>query len=205
MAGSQIAWGTFLWATLLVTGLAEALAVLSGNRAAWRAIGLTGTLAAALIAAGRLASLGHGYYVSSEPLGLPGATSLRPPPDVRRQLRALNNNLEVHTDTLFSLPGLFSLNIWSERPTPTGSNVTHWFSLLSEAEQHAIITRLQADPRAGLVVHRYLLDYLHKEGFSTQGPLRTYLDTTFALAASFGYYEFHVRHGRRSLFCQPPA
>ena len=196
VAGSQIAWGTFLWATLLACGVAEALRALAPGRAGWRLAGQIVVLVAALIATGRLARLGHGFYVSSEPLALRGAESLRPPGDVRHQLRALDENLRLHVDTLFSLPGLFSLNLWSERPTPTGANVTHWFSLLSDSEQQAIIARLKADPRAGLVLHRYLLDYLRNEGFPAGGPLRDYLDAAFVPAVSFGHYELHVHRGR---------
>lgn len=196
VAGSQIAWGTFLWATLLACGVTEALRVLAPQRASVRAAVQVVLLAASLVAVGRLAVLGQGFYRSSEALGLRGAESLRPPQDVRHQLRALDENLRLHVDTLFSLPGLFSLNLWSERPTPTGANVTHWFSLLSEAEQQAIIARLEADRRAGLVVHRYLLDYLRDEGFSADGPLRRYLDTAFVPVVSFGYYELHLHRGR---------
>lgn len=196
VAGSQIAWGTFLWATLLVSGVAEALSVLAPARTGWRSAGLVTVLAAALIATGRLAVIGHEFYTMSRPLGLPGAEKLRPPGDVSRQLRVIQENLQLHAGTLFSLPGMFSLNIWSQRPTPTGANVTHWFSLLSVTEQQAIIDRLEADPRACLVVHRYLLDYLAAGGFPASGPLRDYLDRSFIRSFNVGNYEFHVRRGR---------
>ncbi len=196
VAGSQIAWGTFLWATLLVTGLAEALTFFSDKWRIWRGVGLAVVLAGGLMAAGRLAFIGREFYLQSRPLGLPGAEQLRPPADLRRQLAVLVENLRMHCNTLFSLPGLFSLNIWSDRPTPTGANVTHWFSLLSAAEQEAIIARLEADPRAGLVVHRYLLDFLRDGGFPAQGRLRAYLDASFERVLTVGFYELHLHRGR---------
>ena len=33
---------------------------------------------------------------------------------------------------------MFSFNLWTGLPSPTSANVTHWFTLLTEAEQQAI-------------------------------------------------------------------
>lgn len=194
VGGSQIGWGTFLWAPLLVLAAAEAVAVPAVR---WlRPV----TTAAAIVAAFGLAfAFGHeGWrrWSTSEPLRLPGAEALRLPEPFSAELRTVALNASVHAGQLFSLPGMFSFNPWSGRPAPTRQNVTHWFSLLNDEQQHEIIRQLDADPRALLVIERSLVQFMRANGILVAGPLDDYLRSDFARAFGVGGYEIWCKRGR---------
>jgi len=97
---------------------------------------------------------------------------------------------------LFSLPGSYSLNLWTGRPTPTLANATHWFSLLSPQQQREIIASLRADPRAVLVVQLDTLRFLIQQGFPPQGELVDYLSHHFQRAFEVDGYAFWVHRDR---------
>jgi hypothetical protein len=129
-------------------------------------------------------------------LELPGAEDIRLPDDMTYALRILHENLRAHAVMLFSFPGIYSTNLWTDLPTPTLANATHWFSLLPPARQQEIIDRLAATPQAVLVVQRDVLDYLAKYGFTTRGPLYDWLNANFEPAFALDGYELWVHRGR---------
>lgn len=200
VAGSQINWGTFLWMPLLVLGVHEAIAVLTEREAAWSRylrLAVEGVLVAgAVFMSGQLARTSWGNHQQGEPLRLPGAEDIILPDDTTFALRIITENARAHGDVLFSLPGLYSLNLWSGLPTPTLANATHWFSQLSPDQQTAIITRLNQSPRACFVVQMDTLEYLIAHGFHSHGELAEYLGRTFKQAFEVDHYAFWVRRGR---------
>ena len=200
IAGSQLNWGTFLWIPLLVLGVHEAVEVIAewkGPRP-WPVRGVVKgiAVAVAVFMAGQLTKIGWINRHCGEPLLLPGAEALILPDDTAFALRIMTENARRYGDMLFSLPGVYSLNLWSGLPTPTLANVTHWFSLLSPSQQMAIIARLQADPRAVLIVQRDTLYYLAQYGFRASGQLVEYLSHEFEAAFEVDDYAFWVRRGR---------
>jgi hypothetical protein len=121
---------------------------------------------------------------------------LRPDFLIAYDLKAIEQNLRRHADTVFSLPGMFSFNIWSGRPTPTAGNATHWFSLLNQEQQAEIQRRLEADPRAMVVLHRHHLNYLYETGFGPTGALKDYLLKAFQPAIRLAGYDVWTKTGR---------
>jgi hypothetical protein len=200
IAGSQINWGTFLWIPLLVLGVHEALAVLTERDAAWSRylrLAVEGVLVAVVVFMSvRLVRTGWSNHHWGEPLRLPGAEHLILPDDTAFALRIITENARRHGDMLFSLPGVYSLNLWSGLPTPTLANATHWFSLLSTSQQEAIIARLDQSPRACLVVQMDTLQYIVAHGFHPRGELAEYLGQTFKQVFEVDHYAFWVRRGR---------
>jgi hypothetical protein len=216
--GSQIAWGTLLalplaamssWeaATWLARRrppshsaptLAEPAARLTAKRRDLRAGALAGMIG--LIGfAGAMTWKFTGIaarYQDDQDLRLPGAESLRLPAPFTATLRTLVVNASAHADVLFSFPGMFSFNLWSGVPTPTLTNVTHWFSLLTEAQQNEIMRALEAQPRAVVIVHREHIRFLTTRNLTPRGPLRDYIDQHFEVAFTVDDYEFRVRSGR---------
>ena len=200
--GSQIAWGTVLAIPLVAIGAWEAAVWLAQNyftgarrvRAAGLALQL-GLLALAGVTGVRLAEIG-GRYLDSRPLSLPGAEVLRLPDTTTSLFRLLVFNAEAHGDMVFSLPGMFSLNLWSGLPTPTLTNVTHWFSLLDEAQQQAIIQVLAAHPNACIVVQTEHLKFLREHQLTPGGPLYDYVMREFEPAFEVDGFEFRVHRGR---------
>lgn len=198
VAGSQMAWGSFLLVPLFAAGLVES-AVHLGRRLQRTWVG--GAVAAlALVASGAqgwlLYDQGAQRWEASRPLNVPGAEFLRPQENVRYALRILAANAKLHADVLFSRPGMFGFNLWTDVPTPTLRNATHWFWLLSTTEQQAIIDRLKASKRPVVISSRPLLDLLRAEiGVRVTGPLNDYINREYRPLFTVTGYEFLVPQG----------
>lgn len=200
--GSQIAWGTVLAIPVAALGAWPAAHFLADRftqpgtrtRVARLALELT-VVAFAFILVWRMAGVGDRHKVGRD-LELPGAERIRLPENATSLFQILTCNAAAHGDVLFSEPGMFSLNLWSGLPTPTLINVTHWFSLLDETRQQAIIRSLEAHPRACVVIAREHINFLIGRGLSPSGPLHDYLAKNFAPAFTLDDFEFSVRRGR---------
>lgn len=196
VAGSQLAWGTFLGVPVLVAGLFELRAVLPQLLPrAGRRLALTGgaaLIAAATVQLGLLAYTGWQRYTHSRPLDLPGAQDVRPDGQTRLAFRLLNLNAAIHADLLFSRQGMFSHNIWSGVPTPTAQNATHWFWLLDERRQREIAARLAATPRTALITSHSLDEFMVKQKIPVTGPLQDFLQGHYRPLFQYGDFGFHV-------------
>lgn len=203
VAGSQIAWGTFLALPIAAIGAHEAVTWLikqyrSPSALIPRPAFVAGQCLLAALALGlgwRFASLGQRYLEGSD-LGLPGAEIMRLPSESSALFRLLAANANAHGDLLFSEPGMFSLNLWTGQPTPTLANTTHWFSLLSAEKQQAIIRTLAAHPLACIIRQRDHIDFLTRRSFAPAGPLHDYITAEFEPAFTLDDFEFCVRKGR---------
>jgi hypothetical protein len=199
VAGSQISWGTFLWIPLAVLGAHEAYRALAPRSMAWRRG--AGVIAVALLVAltGRClqsVQLGVTRARESDRLRLPGADALLLPEGLSTALRALSRNAVMHADVLFSMPGMHSFHLWTDVPPPTSVNATHWFTLLSPAQQDAIRDKLAASPRSCVIVQRDVLDFLVRQQIATDSPLAVWLRDNYEPAFKLQTYEFWVRKGR---------
>lgn len=203
--GSQIAWGTFLALPLAAIGAWQATGWLAGRHGQPSTLGrlqkmdvmLTLALAGLAVFTGdRLGRIGSRYF-ESRPLNLNGAEALRLPDSTTALYRALVFNANAHGDMLFSLPGMFSFNLWSQQPTPTYANVTHWFSLLDDAQQDAIIASLAAHPRACVIVQAGHLDFLRERHLTPSGRLYDYVMGHYETAFEIDGFQFRVAKGRR--------
>jgi hypothetical protein len=202
--GSQIAWGTFLALPLAAIGAGQAGAwlaqqhrnVFTAARARVLGAGWAIALVALAVVTGyRLVRIGD-RYLGSRSLDLTGAEAVRLPDSTTALYRLLVFNANVHGDLLFSLPGMFSFNLWSGLPTPTLTNVTHWFSLLDDAQQQAIIRSLEAHPRACVIVQKDHLEYLRQHHLTPAGPLYDYVMSQYETAFEIDGFQFRVRRGR---------
>lgn len=197
VAGTQIAWGTFLVVPLMALGLHDAQRCLArANRPALSALVGISCLVLAIGAVGRLAFIAHSNYSQSRPLRLPGAEDLRLPEPFACTLRLLTLNATAHGDMLFSFPGMFSFNGWTELPTPTLANTTHWFTLLSPTQQEDIIAALDRQKRPVFIAQRHVLDFLRDNHFPVTSLLDDFLRRNFERAFTLDRYEFWVRRGR---------
>ena len=196
VAGSQVAWGSYWCVPLSVYGWFQGAKYFAGSRRGVKHLATTAAVASATLAL--VQGLWDGYIClkDSTRLDLPGARWVSPPPDSAATLRIVTRNLNLHAGTVFSLPGMFSLNIWSEKPTPTRANVTHWFSLLDEGRQAEIAARLDADPDALIVVQRDLLRFLLEHDHRPAGPLHDHLLARFVPLARIDGYDLWGHPGR---------
>ena len=207
--GSQVAWGTFLAMPLASLGAWEAAAWLLARAQASAPTAVSslraGAVAARLALVGLAAVLGFRFaqvgdrFFDSRSLDLPGAEALRLPDSSTALYRLLSLNAAAHADILFSLPGMFSFNLWTGIPAPTLANVTHWFSLLGATDQEAILRVLQAHPRSCVIVQTAHLDFLRRIGIVPSGALPDYIASAYVTAFAVDGFEFKVRRGRRIL------
>jgi hypothetical protein len=201
--GSQIAWGSVLAIPLAALGANDAIAwVARSNQGGWlasrgaaRVVQLTLSVLAAVIV-WRFGDVSLRYREGLN-LGQPGAEMIRLPDKSAGLFRVMTLNAAMHADVLFSLPGMFSLNLWSGVPTPTHANVTHWFSLLDSTRQQAIIDVLEAHPRACIIVDRGHVEYLDVRRLTPRGLLHDYIAKEFEPAFVVDRFEFCVHRGRK--------
>jgi len=108
-----------------------------------------------------LAAIGQerGYrFLSRYPAsGLPGSGLVRMIPSQAAFFREMATTLRMNCDTLFTMPGMGSLNFWSGVPTPNGSNLTVWVKAFNAERQQDILDILKTRPRACVVYHPQIL------------------------------------------------
>ena len=202
VGGAQESWGTFLFIPLVALGLGDVrrwLALRSASTGTanpcWVAVGLVFTFVVSA-KTGWIVLRAHRDYHARSGLNLPGAAQLHLPESQRVSYRILALNAVVHTDMLFSLPGMFSFNLWTGLPTPTGKNTTLWFTLLNEAEQRAIIRKLEASPRPGLIVQDSLVELMEANEIPMKGVLWDYLHSDFQAIFRSDGFAFWTKKGR---------
>jgi len=203
VAGSQVNWATFLWLPLLVLAVRDAAlawpatAESPGMRLLLPRAGATIAWLLVALMTFNLVDIGWAKTRTGAPLDQPGAETIRTQDNMAFGLRIIAENARAHSDLLYSLPGLYSLNLWTGLPTPTFDNATQWFLSLSEVRQRAIIDRLEADPKAAFVVQRDTLEYLIAHGFHVRGALAEFMGQSFEKAFEVDGYGFWVHRGRR--------
>jgi len=151
VAGSQMAWATFL---MFVPASIALSAGMDGLRM-WReaAPTLRGLMVGSLCVAASLAaglwplSLWVNYY-DLKPLNLPGARFVRVDPLQAHELRQLTRVVKANCDSFYSVPGMNSLYIYSHLPTPTGQ-LANWAGDLTRSEEREVVSQLSHLQDAG--------------------------------------------------------
>ena len=196
VAGSQVAWGSVLWTAIATIGCVDLWRYLAPRWRCSSVIGPAVLSGTALIAMGITLFCARAWWLDSLALGFPGASWVRPVPDISRSIQTLNTNIQRNAGLVFSLPGMFSFNLWSGHPSPTSANTTHWFSMLDARQQSDIIKALEADPDAVIIVQRDLLQLLLVRGYPPSGMLADYLRHSFVPTIRTGSYDLCVKRGR---------
>lgn len=202
VSGSQIAWGSVLVMPLAALGawdagkwLSDHLA-LSPQRRRWLSlITATGLVLFGVVTTLRFTRVAR-RYPEGQSLGLPGAELIRLPDATATEFRLMHQNAIAHGDVLFSLPGMFSFNLWTGLPTPTLANVTHWFSLLDPSRQDAIRQVLEAHPRAAVITSPGQLAFLASKDVPVQSPLVDYLTRNFGIVVGTPNLALMIRKDR---------
>jgi hypothetical protein len=194
VGGSQESWGTFLYFPLVALGMGE-LRRTSLPRA-WTAV----VAALMTVTIGKVtwtAIESYRAFARRIELGLPGANGIRLSEAMRSAYHILAINAVAHGDMLFSLPGMYSFNLWTGLPAPTAKNTTLWFTLLTPDEQGAIIRSLEGRPRACIILQESLVELMRAGKVPMEGPLVDYVYRNFARAFRVEGFAFLVRAGRQ--------
>jgi hypothetical protein len=202
VGGSQESWGVFLFIPLAAVGIGDIRLWLTARSSFPSKTASRWFVIATLIAAVTIGKVSwtavsaNRHYAAGESLELPGAAHLRLPEVQVASYRMLSLNAVVHGDMLFSLPGMFSFNVWTGLPTPTDKNTTLWFTLLNEAEQQEIIMALSRAPRAVIIVQESLLELMEANRIPMRGPLWEYVHRNFSVTFRANGFAFWARSGR---------
>jgi hypothetical protein len=144
VAGSQTGWATFL----MFVPCSIALAAGTDGLRMWKEavpkvrVLAVGTLClAASLAAGLWPVAAWVNYLDSKPLHLPGSRLVRVDTLQARELRQLTRVVRANCDTFYSVPGLDSLYIYSNLPTPTGQ-LANWAGAMTERQEREVVSQL---------------------------------------------------------------
>ncbi len=195
VAGTQLNLATLLLALLLVIGAAETTAWIRAFPRPRLAIVFT-SLAIALPAwgCGVITLEARHDYATRAPETFAG-TGLRLSAWQTSALSVLTANARRSGDMLFSLPGMFSFNLWTGLPAPTGLNITQWWSLLEEQQQAKIATQLDRAARPIVIVQRNLITTGLAKTAYHPSLLTRFIEERFTPVFSLDSYEFWVRKG----------
>jgi hypothetical protein len=134
---------------------------------------------------------------------LKGATWLHLPEKQASELAAIAQSVRKNCDTLFTMPGMASFNLWSGIPTPNGWNTPAWMKGISSERQAEILGIMKEDPRACAIVHRDIVRFWSNDQTGAEElPLAQYVMTDMPELTKFGGYEVRVSPGRSSPWLQ---
>jgi hypothetical protein len=202
VGGSQISWGCVLWIPLASARLVQLVSELPRilPRLPSRSLVLLGTLCVGALLAG---SLGHESKAAQRlsagsRLEVPGAESLVVPTHIASGIQLICQNARLNGDLLFSMPGVYSFNLWTGLPTPNTTNATLWFRLLSDTQQLALRDMLTLHPDAVIIRENSTLDYLRSRAIAVQGPLVDHIGRDFVEVLRLESHSLLLRRGRQA-------
>jgi hypothetical protein len=144
VAGSQIEWAT----VVMFVPCAIALAAGMDGLRMWREASLAlrgfavGSLCVVIALTAALWPLAVWVnYYDLLPLDLRGAQLVRIDPRSAYELRQLTYVVKKNCDTFYSVPGLDSLYIYSDLPTPTGQ-LANWPGALTDSQEREVASEL---------------------------------------------------------------
>jgi hypothetical protein len=153
VGGSQLAFASVLTLTVTVAMLEDVVILATGVRARLLlrvvCVGLALHLVRPHLGLRAIAA----RYRAGYELRLPGASHLHLPREQVAQLHWLTASVTSSCDRLVTVPGLFSVNIWSGVAPPTHANVGAWQVLLSQDDQRRMWDALDRSPRPCVIVN----------------------------------------------------
>ena len=138
-------------------------------------------------------------------LGLPGARLLHLPAAEASIYRRLAGELHANCDMLFTMPGMGSLNVWSETPPPNGFNLTAWMVGFTAPEQLAIKSKMEAADRPCVVYNREMMQIWLRPGIhlDPKAPMVDYVLNDTKAVSTVGAYEIRVPFTREAAWKRP--
>lgn len=196
VAGSQVAWSTFLLipvGLLCVANGARGLMAVGNDPERRVAIALGAVVGAILVLFVADATLrrplrdNRAAFDAATRLDLPGARTVRLTPEEVSLYRQVTSSINTYCNAFLTLPGMNSFYIWTTQEPPTGSNATAWTSLFDEERQRRVIDETGRIPNLCLLENEPLaLGWT--AGVMPDGPLVRYLKQGFEPVTTIGDY-----------------
>ncbi|MET0957661.1 MAG: hypothetical protein ABWZ18_04040 [Solirubrobacterales bacterium] len=208
--GAQLAWAELLFVIVGGISLRDGIADLAaparerfGGHGHRVAVGATIAVAAfgTWFALGRVKPFtddADATYAAAVPLDLQGSGRMRANPDLVAQFQDLAGGIERHCDSLITLPGMNSLNLYSGVGSPE-ELASPWMLFLTSEEQQEIVDRAITQPRLCAVRKPDLLQFwagfTHGEGIPADRPLIRFIRDDFRVIHNYDGYYLAVRRG----------
>jgi hypothetical protein len=130
----------------------------------------------------------HAEYRNSVSLNMPGAERIRVTAQVADVYRWMKLNLDS-CGAIYSVPGLFSLNFWTGKESPTNLNMSNSIGLLNEMQQRAVTRDLSRQPELCIVYSPELIEFWRRGQDLSRSPLNQYVQAEFKPTAERdGYF-----------------
>jgi hypothetical protein len=206
VAGSQVAIAAapmILWAFLCIADGITGIRVGSRmpSKYSGETLRLDGVIGGTILVVCAAASVTQAARRPFPPasIGLRGSEWLHLPVEQARKFESLSRDISVNCDTLFTMPGMGSFNIWSGVPTPNGWFLTFWMKGLSTERQAEILSIMKSDLRVCAILNRSMVRFwTEDEAFLASLPLADYIMNDMTKITEIGEYEILV-HPNRSL------
>jgi len=127
-------------------------------------------------------------YQSGIPLPFKGADRIRLPEEDFALYMFLVENIKANCDALISIPGIYSLNFWSQIDSPTTFNATALLTLLSDSQQSSIIESMRQRNRSCVVYNPTYTNYGLRDKSPADFPLTQFVFQNYSTAAGFRDY-----------------
>jgi hypothetical protein len=121
-------------------------------------------------------------YQSLTPLNLPGSTKIRTNAADVETYQFLVSSINSRCSTFYTMPGLFSFHLWTQKFPPTTFNADAWMLVMSPDQQRRVVKELSQASGMCIVYCPRLVDFWlrgHKLGAS---PLADYALNRFSVA-----------------------
>jgi len=202
VAGSQVAFATYLGVAAAAVCVSDGLSALADRDVpAWIGRGtiallsrlVTVLIPAALAVFSMFWLVAAGYqYDRAVPLRLPGANRVHLPEWQANDLKGLTLALRQRGTTFLTLPGLYSLHLWTGIDPPTDLNISNWICKLSDDEQERVIAIASRQQGLCAVLAPEALKFwewgIENPEQVERRPLVRYIRTSFEPTATFGWY-----------------
>jgi hypothetical protein len=155
-----------------------------------RSVDLAGAATFLLILAvlGRDLRRAHRTYANGVSLGMPGAGRIRVAPEVAGLYRWMKLNLDS-CPAIYSMPGLFSLYLWTGKESPTDLTMSNSIGLLNEGQQRTVASDLSRYPGMCIVYSPALVEFWRRGQDLSRSPLMQYIKSEFTPTAEHdGYF-----------------
>jgi hypothetical protein len=211
VAGTQVAFGSVLllvcgaicvadgWNDLQTIGLTRPAQL---RLPSWVTVSTVTVILATVLGTGYIglsARTARDAYNSEQALPFPGADDLRVPHPQAVEFTNIVKTLRARCQTVITLPGMLSLNLWSGLPAPSGLTQEPWWAILSPAQLANALQSARAARGLCLVRNDALVQFWLRHG-STRSlppiPLVRFLENDFAAIARYGHYTISVRDPR---------
>lgn len=134
-----------------------------------------------------LAGLSYKRYTANVALQMPGAEKIRVAPEVRATYHWITRNVSSCA-SLYSMPGVFSLNLWTGKELPTDLAMSNWVGLLTLPQQEVVVRDLIRSPDLCIVYNPSNVEFWRRGQDLSKSPLANYIFREFvAVAESDGY------------------